>query len=441
MKVLVIGTGYVGTVQAAALASAGHDVICVDKDERRVRELSNGRLPFYEPGLEQLLNAALSENKLRFNSGLERVGPSTWKADLVFICVGTPATEDGSADLTALETVCSAIYAQANGSRAIPRGTPIVVKSTVPPGTTVDFVKPRLADYRVAMNPEFLKEGDAVRDFMHPDRIVLGVEDDESWEKLEALYVPFVRSGQPILRMDPTSAELTKYASNAMLAARISMMNEIALAAEISGADIELVRRGVGTDRRIGPSFLFPGIGFGGSCFGKDVLALRDVVQKRWHPYMLDAILDANERALQAMFDRHVGIGEAPNIAVWGLSFKPNTDDIRDAPAIKLIRQLLERYPAALIKAHDPVAIDKAKRVFDGRVTFAADAIAAAAGAEILFVCTEWSVYRNADLGLVASQMAKPSGGARLVDGRNIFSPSAVKAVGLRYFGVGRRPS
>lgn len=439
MKVIVIGTGYVGTVQAAALASAGHDVICVDKDERRVRELSNGRLPFYEPGLEQLLNAALSENKLRFHAGLEWVGPSTWKADLVFICVGTPAAEDGTADLTALEAVCSAIYL--NGARVIPRGTPIVVKSTVPPGTTVNFVKPRLADYRVAMNPEFLKEGDAVRDFQHPDRIVLGVEDDESWEKLEALYVPFVRSGQPILRMDPTSAELTKYASNAMLAARISMMNEIALAAEISGADIELVRRGVGTDRRIGPSFLFPGIGFGGSCFGKDVLALRDVVQKRWHPYMLDGILDANDRALSAIVGRSMaGMEEPPRIAVWGLAFKPNTDDIRDAPAIRLIRQLLERYPSAGVKAHDPVAMEKAKRVFDGRVMFSTDAIAAATGAQILFICTEWSVYRNTDLGLLASQMAKTPGGARLVDGRNIFSPAAVKAVGLRYFGVGRAP-
>lgn len=449
MRVVVMGTGYVGLVTGAGFAEIGHDVWCVDRDEARVALLRAGKIPFYEPGLIEMVGRAIGQGRLFFLNNSEAM-PAIRAADFIFIAVGTPrSAAGGAADLSAVRTVAEEIAAML---RSVPtRCFPVVVmKSTVPPGTTVGLLKPLVTPLQVASNPEFLKEGDAVRDFLRPDRVVIGAEDDTAADKLAALYAPLARTGAPVLRMSPTSAELAKYTNNAMLASRISLMNEIAQIADAVGADIDDVRRAVGADRRIGASFLFPGIGFGGSCFGKDVSALRALAElnKQWPP-MLDAIERANENAKWAMLDKVLEFFGSPLhapvdvsvpihkavIAVWGLAFKPNTDDVRDAPALKLIRELTDR--GAKIRAHDPVAMTNAEKALEGRAVFCGNAYVATQGADALLVCTEWGIYRGAHLARVRELMRgeRPA----IFDGRNIFTPAEARSAGFAYYGVGRR--
>lgn len=435
MRVVVVGTGYVGLVQGAGLASVGHDVTCVDTDQQKVWRLQEGRVPFYEPGLDELVKTGVEAGKLRFTDERGAIA----NADVVFLAVGTPRNKDGSADLSQVEAAAASIGA------VVPHGPrPLVVtKSTVPPGTTINVVKPHVEPAPVASNPEFLKEGDAVRDFLHPDRIVIGTERIRDAELLANLYAPFVRTGAPLLFMDPTSAELTKYANNAMLATRISLMNEVAAIAEKVGADVDHVRRAVGADKRIGSSFLFPGIGWGGSCFGKDVSALARLAEShKVLPAVLNGTTWANELArgnfVEKIYAHFNGDVAGRNIAVWGLAFKPGTDDVRDSPAIQIIAALAAH--GAKIRAHDPRALDQADLALAGlgvSCEMCTSAMEAVYDVEALVLCTEWPEYRAVDLKDVRSAMGLKYKHA-LFDGRNVFDPEVARAAGFTYYGVGR---
>jgi len=436
MRVAIVGTGYVGLTTGAGFASAGHDVVCLDKDVDRVEALRRLESPFYEPGLDEIVAAGVTDGRLRFTADY---ADALDGADAVFLCVGTPSQPDGSADLTALCTAAASVAAAA-APAADCRAPVVVVKSTVPPGTTVRVVKPLVAPLPVASNPEFLKEGDAVRDFLRPDRVVLGVEDDRTLEVLKRLYAPFVRAGAPVLSMDPTSAELSKYATNSMLAARISLMNELAAVADRVGADIEQVRRAVGADKRIGPSFLFAGVGFGGSCFRKDVKAMAHLARaENVGSAMLRAVLEANENAKADFVGKvlaHFGAElHGRRFAVWGLAFKPGTDDMRDAPSLYIV-DALARHGAAMA-VHDPKSMGNARRIFESRVRYAESALEAAAGADALLLLTEWPEYRGVDLAALRGVMQPRE--SVIFDGRNVFEPGLAKAAGFTYYGVGRR--
>jgi UDPglucose 6-dehydrogenase len=431
MKIAVIGSGYVGLVAGACLAENGNDVICIDKDAAKVRALQRGRVPIYEPGLEELVRRNRSEKRLTFTTDLQK---GVRNSQIVFIAVGTPTGEDGSADLTHVLDVARQIGKSMNGYKVV------VDKSTVPVGTTEkvrEVIKKETAHpFSVVSNPEFLKQGAAIEDFMKPDRVVIGTDDQRSAEIMKELYAPFTRTGAPIMMMDPASAELCKYAANAMLATRISFMNEVSNVCELVGADVDSVRRAVASDRRIGPAFLFPGVGYGGSCFPKDVKALlKSAKDKGYDCKILDAVERVNntqkERLVEKM-DRHFKGVEGRTIALWGLAFKPRTDDMREAPAIPIIEGLLKR--GASVRAYDPAAAPVAKKLFDGRIAICEKSYDALQGADALAIVTEWNEFREPDFGKMKSLLKTPL----IFDGRNIYSPEHMRELGFTYFSIGR---
>jgi UDPglucose 6-dehydrogenase len=428
----VIGTGYVGLVVGACLAENGNFVICVDTDEAKIQRLWRGEIPIYEPGLNEMVPRNVAEERLRFTTDLAEAVKAS---EVVFIAVGTPQDEDGSADLTHVLDVARGIARAMNGYKII------VNKSTVPVGTAakvrevVASVSPH--PFAVVSNPEFLKEGTAVEDFLKPDRIVIGTDDAEVEAVMRTLFEPFVRTGKPILVMDPASAELSKYAANAILATRISFMNEIANYCDRVGADVRHVRMGMGTDSRIGQSFLFPGVGYGGSCFPKDVKALIRMGQEQGVALnVVRAVDETNEAQKSILVPRiaaHLGGLGGRVVAVWGLAFKPRTDDMREAPAITVVEGLLQG--GAAVRAYDPKAEKQARRIFGGRITYCGRAYEAVAGADALVVVTEWNEFREPDFLKVRSLMRNPA----VFDGRNIYNPAILRALGFHYEGIGRR--
>ena len=432
MRVTIVGSGYVGLVAGACLAETGNVVVCADRDARKIDGLRDGVLPIFEPGLESLVKRNAAEGRLHFTTDLAE---AVRHGDVIFIAVGTPPGEDGSADLQHVLDVATAI------GRHLDRFKVVVTKSTVPVGTA-ERVRAAVraatsGEFAVASNPEFLKEGAAIEDFMKPDRVVLGVDDPRAEELLRELYSPFVRSGSPIHFMDIPSAEVTKYAANAMLATRISFMNQIADLCERVGADVFSVRKGIASDSRIGPAFLFPGPGYGGSCFPKDVKALGHTARGvGMSPDLFDAVEAVNHRQKQVMFTKLralAGDVRGKTIAVWGLAFKAGTDDMRESPAVTLIEALLAA--GATVRAHDPEAMPVARGLWGDRVTFAAEPYAAVEGADALCVVTEWLVYRTPDFDRIKASLREPI----IVDGRNLYDPARMTKAGFQYAGIGRR--
>ena len=439
MRVTIFGTGYVGLVTGTCLAEVGNDVVCVDVDADKIARLARGEIPIYEPGLEPLVRANHKNGRLRFTTDADA---AMAHAQIVFIAVGTPPDEDGSADLTHVLEVARTI------GRALARPAVVVNKSTVPVGTA-DSVRAAIAGelavrgvdvaFDVVSNPEFLKEGDAVQDCMRPDRIIIGADSTRAVEVLKTLYAPFNRNHERIVPMDVRSAELTKYAANAMLATKISFMNEIANIAEQVGADVEQVRRGIGSDPRIGYHFIYPGAGYGGSCFPKDVKALAYSARAHGHePRLLDAVESVNaqqKRKLFALIERHFdGRLAGRTVALWGLAFKPNTDDMREAPSRTLLEQL---WTAGVgVRAYDPEATAEAERLYGARsdLVLCDQPYAALEGADALVVVTEWKAFRSPDLERVRASLREPV----IFDGRNIFEPKAIEAAGIAYYGIGR---
>ena len=431
MKLAVVGTGYVGLVVGACLAETGNDVVCVDKDAAKVRTLRKGRMPIFEPGLEELVRRNVGEKRLTFTTQLPR---AVRASSVIFIAVGTPQGEDGAADLQHVLGVAREIAQAMNGFKVI------VDKSTVPVGTALkvrEVVRRETTHpFSVVSNPEFLKQGAAVDDFLRPDRVVIGTEDEKGGEIMRQLYAPFTRTGAPIMLMDTASAELCKYAANALLATRISFMNEIANVCELVGANVDEVRRAIGSDRRIGSSFLFPGVGYGGSCFPKDVRAIVKFSGDKGYEFeILKAVERVNLRqksVLVGRMEKHFGSLDGRTIAVWGLAFKPRTDDMREAPAIVLIERLLSA--GAKVQAFDPVAMPAARRLFGSGVTFAPRSYAALADADALAVVTEWNEFREPDFAKMRKLMKSPI----VFDGRNIYSRELMRANGFTYYSIGR---
>ena len=439
MKLTVIGTGYVGLVSGACLADVGNQVLCLDLDARKIDLLNSGGIPIYEPGLKEIVANNVAAGRLKFTTSVEE---SVAFGDLQVIAVGTPPGEDGSADLQYV------VAAARNVGRYMTSPKVVMDKSTVPVGTA-DRVRAAIADelakrgmqtpFSVVSNPEFLKEGAAVEDFMRPDRIVIGAEDAGAIETMRTLYAPFQRNHDRLMVMDIRSAELTKYAANAMLATRISFMNELALLAEKLGADIEAVRKGIGSDPRIGYQFLYPGIGYGGSCFPKDVQALqRTATAVGIELKLLDAVERVNYAQKHVLTQKIVReLGEdlsGKTFAVWGLAFKPNTDDMREAPSLVLIKDLTQR--GARIVAFDPVAMDEARHLVSGdNVQFAESAMEALHGADALAIVTEWKTFRAPDFGAMKAALKAPV----VFDGRNLYDPATMAESGFRYFPIGRK--
>ena len=432
MNITVIGSGYVGLVVGACLSETGNRVVCADVDESKVERLKQNVLPIYEPGLESFVERNQKAGRLSFTTD---IAAAVGHAEVIFIAVGTPPDEDGSADLRHVLAVGDQI------GRHMKRELVVVTKSTVPVGTAekVAQVVGEHAQFPFHMcsNPEFLKEGAAVDDFMKPDRVVLGVESDHARSVMAELYAPFVRTGKPIIFMDIPSAEMTKYAANAMLATRISFMNDVANLCERVGANVDLVRKGIGSDARIGPAFLFPGPGYGGSCFPKDVKAL--IRTARDHGAclrVLESVEEVNEDQKHRMFQKlHQALGgdlDGAKVAVWGLAFKPNTDDMREAPAITLIEDLLKA--GATVTAHDPAAMVEAKRRLDGKVTLADTSYEAIDGADALAVVTDWNEYRHPDFGRIKQSLRRPI----IVDGRNLYAVDKMAQLGFSYHSIGR---
>ena len=432
MQIAVIGTGYVGLVLGACLAETGRDVVCVDIDEAKIQKLREGIIPIYEPGLEPLVKRNLADGRLRFSTD---VAGAVRESEVIFIAVGTPPGEDGSADLKHVLKVAATIGENMNGEKVV------ITKSTVPVGTApkvkAEIEKRSSYPVHVCSNPEFLKEGAAVDDFMKPDRVVVGVETEYAKEVLTELYEPFVRTGKPIIFMDIASAEITKYAANAMLATRISFMNMIGrLCAEV-GADVDLVRRGVGSDARIGSAFLFAGCGYGGSCFPKDVQALvRTLRDFGVDGGILEAVEELNEsqkelplKQVDARFGKNL---KGKRFAVWGLSFKPETDDMREAPSITVVNGLLAA--GADVHVHDPEAMDVARSEFGERVTYHQINYDATEGADALIILTEWQQYRRPDLDRIRALLRTPV----IIDGRNLFDPERMAEHGFEYYSIGR---
>ncbi|SFK90689.1 UDP-glucose dehydrogenase family protein [Lysobacter sp. cf310] len=439
MRVTIFGTGYVGLVTGTCLADVGHDVVCVDIDAAKVEGLNQGVIPIYEPGLEPMVKANHAAGRLHFTTD---AAAAIAHGDMIFIAVGTPPDEDGSADLQYVLAVAGTI------GRHIERAVVVVNKSTVPVGTA-DKVQAAIAAelarrgvdvaFDVASNPEFLKEGDAVNDCMRPDRIVVGSSNPAAVEKLKRLYAPFNRNHERIVTMDVRSAELTKYAANAMLATKISFMNEIANIAEKVGADIEMVRQGIGSDPRIGWHFIYPGAGYGGSCFPKDVQALARTAQHSGYSARLldavEAVNDSQKGHLFELIQRHYGGDIAgKTFAVWGLAFKPNTDDMREASSRRLLAQLWEA--GAKVRAYDPEATEEAQRIFGDRddLVLCDSSRAALADADALVVVTEWKQFRSPDFARVRNALTD----AVIFDGRNLYHPDEVESAGLAYYGIGR---
>jgi len=432
MKICVIGTGYVGLVAGAGFSDMGNDVICCDLDKAKIDGLNRGEIPIYEPGLDKLVARNAAEGRLTFTTDVPK---GVAGCEVILLAVGTPPGKDGSADLSfifqAAETVASAMTGWAV----------IVTKSTVPVGTgdKIEAIvrKKTTHEFAVASNPEFLKEGDAVNDFMKPDRVIVGAEDKRAIDVLRALYAPFTRTGDRMLVMDRRSAELTKYAANSMLATRISFMNDLANLCELLGADIELVRRGMGSDARIGPKFLFAGPGFGGSCFPKDLRAAISTGREVGYTLeILDSVVAVNERQKRRMGEKIVahfgGSLKGKRVAVWGLAFKPGTDDIREAPALTLIDQLLEA--GASVSASDQVAMPAVRKILGDKIEFESSNYASAKGADALALVTEWHEYRRPNFDRLKSLMRQPV----LFDGRNVWNPAELRANGFTYYGMGR---
>jgi len=432
VKLAVIGTGYVGLVTGTCFAESGHRVTCVDLDPSKIETLRAGGIPIYEPGLEELVRRNVREQRLDFTTSTAEAMRDT---DVAFIAVGTPPGETGAADLQHV------LAAAADVGRSLTRYAVVVDKSTVPVGSgeQVAAILAQVAahPFDVVSNPEFLKEGTAIEDFMRPDRVVVGVASERAQAVMAELYAPFVRAEQPVLFMDLRSAELTKYAANAMLATRISFMNEMATLCERLGADVDQVRRGVGSDRRIGHPFLFPGVGFGGSCFGKDLRAVLTMARHLGLDFdLLRAVERVNERQKRSLVEkalRHFGGSVAGRtFGVWGLAFKPRTDDMREAPSIAIVEGLVGS--GARVRAHDPVAREVAARLFGGRVELVDEPYAAAEGADGLFLVTEWNEFRSPDLARLARTMRERV----LFDGRNVWDPRKARAAGFAYYGIGR---
>jgi UDPglucose 6-dehydrogenase len=432
VNISVVGSGYVGLVVGACLAETGNDVVCADVDVAKVEALRQNVIPIYEPGLEQLVERNQKQGRLTFTTD---VAAAIAHAEVVFIAVGTPPDEDGSADLRHVLAVAEQIGAH------MTRELVVVTKSTVPVGTAAR-VQRAVAQrarhpFHMCSNPEFLKEGAAVDDFLKPDRVVLGVDSDHARSVMAELYAPFVRTGKPIIFMDIASAEMTKYAANAMLATRISFMNEIANLCEQVGANIDLVRKGIGSDSRIGPSFLFPGPGYGGSCFPKDVKALVRTARECETPLgVLEAVELANDRQKERLFEKLAGaLGgslSGLHVAVWGLAFKPNTDDMREAPALVLVEQLLAA--GATVTAHDPAAMTEARRRLGDRVRFAETNYEALQGADALVVVTDWNEYRHPDFARMKGALTR----GVVIDGRNLYDPVKMRSLGFTYDSMGR---
>ncbi|MFN6171109.1 MAG: UDP-glucose dehydrogenase family protein [Burkholderiales bacterium] len=440
MKLTVIGTGYVGLVSGACLADVGNQVLCLDLDAKKIDLLKSGGIPIYEPGLKEIVANNIAAGRLRFTTNIEE---SVAFGDIQMIAVGTPPGEEGSADLQYV------VAAARNIGRFMTSPKIVMDKSTVPVGTA-DRVREAIAEeldsrkqqtkFSVVSNPEFLKEGAAVEDFMRPDRIVIGADSDEAVEAMRKLYAPFQRNHDRLMVMDVRSAELTKYAANAMLATRISFMNELALLAELLGADIESVRKGIGSDLRIGYQFLYPGIGYGGSCFPKDVQALqRTATQAGLDLKLLDAVERVNYAQKHVLTQKIVKrFGEnlvGRTIALWGLAFKPNTDDMREAPSLVLIDDLTKR--GAKVVAFDPVATAEAKHLLAGNsgVTFASNALDALTGADALAIVTEWKTFRAPDFAVMKAALKSPI----VFDGRNLYEPSTMAEQGFQYYPIGRK--
>ena len=435
MHVAVIGTGYVGLVAGACLAETGNDVVCADIIEDKITRLNTGEIPIYEPGLEPLVARNLRSGRLTFTTDI----PAAVQAsDVIFIAVGTPPDEDGSADLQHVLEAARTIGRAMNGDKIV------ITKSTVPVGTAakVREAVERETEHKVHVcsNPEFLKEGAAVEDFMKPDRVVLGVDSEYAAEVMRDLYSPFVRTGNAVLIMDIASAEITKYAANAMLATRISFMNAVAGLCEKTGADVNMVRKGIGSDERIGSRFLFPGVGYGGSCFPKDVKALIQTMGDLGaDPSILQAVDELNDGQkgllLRLLVER---LGEdlaGKTVAVWGLAFKANTDDMREAPSLVTIEGLLER--GARVVANDPEAMKEAQRHFGDRVELTEDAYGALGGADALVIHTEWNPYRRPDFDRMKAALVQPL----VFDGRNLYDPERMAGMGFEYHSVGRPPT
>ncbi|MCD6115934.1 UDP-glucose/GDP-mannose dehydrogenase family protein [bacterium] len=433
MKLSVIGTGYVGLVAGACFAEAGNEVICMDNDKEKIDKLNNGIIPIYEPGLDKMVERNSQNNKLLFTTDIKK---TVEDSDVIFIAVGTPPDEDGSADLTYVLSVAKDIGSYMNREKIV------VDKSTVPVGTAhkvYETIK-KETEYNVVVvsNPEFLKEGAAIDDFMYPDRVVIGTSDKQAAETMQELYAPFVRTGNPIIVMDELSAEITKYAANSLLATKISFMNEIANFCSTVGADVSMVRKGIGSDKRIGYSFIFPGVGYGGSCFPKDVKALiRTAKQHEYDMRILQSVEDVNEdqkKALIPMIEKHYGKNlKGKTFTLWGLSFKPKTDDMREAPARIIIKELADR--GAAIHAHDPAAMDEARRLgLDKNVTLFDDNYEALKGSDGLLIITEWLEYREPNFDKIKSLLNAPV----IFDGRNIYNPKKIREHGFIYFSIGR---
>jgi UDPglucose 6-dehydrogenase len=432
MQVTVVGSGYVGLVTATCLAETGNDVICADVNAPKIERLRNNDVPIFEPGLEELVRENQAEGRLRFTT---EVGRAIEHGRVVIIAVGTPHEQSGTADLSQVLEVARQIGRHLNGPKVI------VTKSTVPVGTS-EKVRAEIramsdAPFFMASNPEFLKQGGAVEDFMKPDRVVIGVDSPEARDVLEELYEPYVRTGNPLLFMDIASAELTKYAANAMLAGRISFMNQMAELCERVGADVDLVRRGMATDRRIGPAFLFPGPGYGGSCFPKDVKALIATARGvGMCPELFEAIETVNDRQKGLLLRKvTAALGESLDgcrVALWGLAFKAGTDDIRESPAIPLVEGLLQR--GAQVTAHDPHAAANARERFGARIAIVADPYEALSGADALVIVTEWLQYRTPNFDRMRQLLRRPL----IIDGRNLFEPERLRRYGFTYACVGR---
>jgi UDPglucose 6-dehydrogenase len=431
MKLSVIGVGYVGLVTGACFAETGNHVICMDKDKKKIKTLEQGKAPFFEPGLDELVQRNFKEGRLSFTTD---ISDAVSNSSIILIAVGTPSQPDGSADISMVFKVAQSI------ARVMKEYKMIVVKSTVPVGTTdkvFQIIKDHTkVDFQVLFIPEFLKQGNAVNDFMKPDRVIVGSSDPQSAEIMSELHKPFVRTENPIIFMDIRSAEMTKYAANAMLATKISFMNEISNICDRVGADIEMVRKGIGSDRRIGYSFIFPGIGYGGSCFPKDVKALLHLSRENeYRPKIIESVDIVNQEQRKVFYkkiSRHFKSLKNRKIAVWGLAFKPRTDDMRDAPAITIINNLLG--DGATVSAHDPKANATAKTIFNDTIEYADDCYAVLENADALVLLTEWNEFRTPDFELIKKKMKTPV----IFDGRNIYNPKTLREMGFTYYGIGR---
>ena len=433
MKICVIGTGYVGLVAGTCFAEMGNRVICVDNDEKKIKSLEKGIIPIYEPGLEELIKTCTQEGRLSFSLSL---ADSVKKSKICFIAVGTPQKEDGDADMSAVFSVAKEIAKNIEGY------TVVVNKSTSPVGTCENiskiFKENTDKPFDIVSNPEFLKQGDALNDFLKPDRVVIGADSEKAKDIMLELYAQFVRTGNPVLTMDTKSAEMTKYASNSFLATKISFINEISNLCEKIGADVEMVRRGMTADRRIGSKFLFPGLGYGGSCFPKDVKALiKKGEQFDFSCDILKAVDKTNfkqrEIFIQKILKKFNNDVKGKTFALWGLAFKPKTNDTREAPAFTIIEELLKR--GASIRAYDPKAVEKTKEKFGNSITYCESALSAAQNADALLIITEWNEFREIDFELLRKGLKNPI----IFDGRNIFDPKKLQNLGIEYFCSGKK--